>query len=99
MRHVGFELWQVKAGTIFDNILVTDDPAYASKFAQETWGAMKDGEKAMMDEVEQRRQKAEADEALAKAAADAAKAKEDTPEDAAADDEDDDDADYTHDEL
>ena len=32
---------------------------YASKFAQETWGVMKDGEKAMMDEVEQRRQKAE----------------------------------------
>ena len=47
---------------------------------------MKDGEKAMMDEVEQRRQKAEADEALAKAAAGAAKAKEDPPEDAAADD-------------
>ena len=22
---VGFDLWQVKAGTIFDNILVTDD--------------------------------------------------------------------------
>ena len=59
MRHVGFELWQVKAGTIFDNILVTDDPVYASKYAQETWGAMKDGEKAMMEEEEQRRQKAE----------------------------------------
>jgi calreticulin len=51
LRHVGFELWQVKAGTIFDNILVTDDPAYASKFAQETWGAMKDGEKAMMEDT------------------------------------------------
>merc|ERR1711881_351354 len=23
--HVGFEIWQVKSGTIFDNILVTDD--------------------------------------------------------------------------
>ncbi|CAG9464974.1 unnamed protein product [Pedinophyceae sp. YPF-701] len=34
---VGFELWQVKAGSIFDNILVTDDAAYAKKFADETF--------------------------------------------------------------
>ena len=33
---------QVKAGTIFDNILVTDDLAHALKFAEDTWGAMKD---------------------------------------------------------
>merc|ERR1719336_1560528 len=25
LKYVGFELWQVKSGTIFDNILVTDD--------------------------------------------------------------------------
>lgn len=25
---VGFELWQVKAGTVFDNILVCDDAEY-----------------------------------------------------------------------
>jgi calreticulin len=31
---VGFELWQVKAGTIFDNILVCDDPAYAKAQAE-----------------------------------------------------------------
>ena len=31
---VGFELWQVKAGTIFDNILVCDDPAYAKAKAE-----------------------------------------------------------------
>ena len=29
LKYVDFELWQVKAGTIFDNILVTNDAAYA----------------------------------------------------------------------
>ena len=53
--HVGFELWQVKSGTIFDNVLVTDDPAYAEKFANETWGAMKDAERKMFDAVEKAR--------------------------------------------
>lgn len=28
---VGFDLWQVKSGTIFDNVLVTDDIEYAKK--------------------------------------------------------------------
>lgn len=31
---IGFDLWQVKSGTIFDNILITDDPAVASKAAE-----------------------------------------------------------------
>lgn len=31
LAYVGFDLWQVKAGTIFDNILVTDDFAEAQK--------------------------------------------------------------------
>jgi len=31
---VGFELWQVKAGSIFDNIIVTDDVEEAKKFAE-----------------------------------------------------------------
>jgi calreticulin len=31
---VGFDLWQVKSGTIFDNLLITDDPAEASKVAE-----------------------------------------------------------------
>mmetsp|Transcript_12128 Transcript_12128/g.16523 ORF Transcript_12128/g.16523 Transcript_12128/m.16523 type:complete len:413 (-) Transcript_12128:339-1577(-) len=49
LKYVGFELWQVKAGSIFDNILVTDDVEYAAKFAEDTWGAMKEGEKTMYD--------------------------------------------------
>src|SRR5690242_2248063 len=35
--YVGFELWQVKSGTIFDNILITDDIEFASTFANQTF--------------------------------------------------------------
>ena len=34
-HYVGFELWQVKAGSLFDNILVTDDVDEAKKAAEE----------------------------------------------------------------
>merc|ERR1711881_189847 len=30
---IGFDLWQVKGGTIFDNVIVTDDVAEAAAFA------------------------------------------------------------------
>lgn len=33
---------QVKSGTMFDNVLVSDDPEYAKKLAEETWGKHKD---------------------------------------------------------
>ncbi|KAL6638196.1 hypothetical protein ACP70R_025768 [Stipagrostis hirtigluma subsp. patula] len=55
LKHIGIELWQVKSGTLFDNILITDDPEYAKKFAEETWGKQKDGEKAAFDEAEKKR--------------------------------------------
>merc|ERR1712054_295625 len=42
---VGFELWTVNAGSIFDNILVTDDVEYASKMAAETYKKIIEGEK------------------------------------------------------
>ena len=44
-RYVGFELWTVNSGSVFDNVLVTDDKAYATKMAAETWGKIKEGEK------------------------------------------------------
>merc|ERR1712150_332800 len=59
--HVGFELWQVKSGTIFDDIIVTDSLEEAQKFAQETFFKKKDGEKKMYDE-QQETAAAEADE-------------------------------------
>merc|ERR1712039_45827 len=31
---LGFDLWQVKGGTIFDNIILTDDVAEADAFAK-----------------------------------------------------------------
>ena len=48
--HVGFELWQVKSGTVFDDIIITDSLEEAKKFAEETFFAKKDGEKEMFDE-------------------------------------------------
>jgi len=43
--YVGFELWVVNNGTIFDNILVTDDFDYAKKQAEKLFTPTKDGEK------------------------------------------------------
>jgi len=42
---IGFDLWQVKGGSIFDNVIVTDDTAEADKFA-EKWKALSEHEKA-----------------------------------------------------
>ncbi|GMI85038.1 calreticulin 1a, calreticulin 1 [Hibiscus trionum] len=55
LKYVGIELWQVKSGTMFDNILVADDVEYAKKLAEETWGKHKDAEKAAFDEAEKKR--------------------------------------------
>lgn len=62
LRYVGIEIWQVKAGTIFDNVLVTDDAEYALKYAEETWGAMKADEKTKYDEAEKAQQDEESKE-------------------------------------
>lgn len=32
----------MKSGTLFDNVLITDDPEYAKQLAEETWGKHKD---------------------------------------------------------
>merc|ERR1712127_315485 len=57
--HVGFELWQVKSGTIFDDIIVTDSLEEAQEFAKETFFKKKDSEKDMYDAVEEEKQKEE----------------------------------------
>lgn len=60
---IGFDLWQVKSGTIFDNIIVTDSVEEAKQFAEETWGATKDAEKKMKEKKdEEDRKKAEEEE-------------------------------------
>jgi len=88
---VGIELWQVKAGTLFDHIIVTDSLAEADAFREQTYEAYKDNEKAMFDKIE--KEKRDKEEADRKKAEEERKAKESDE----ADDDDDDDDD--HDEL
>ncbi|KAJ4456586.1 putative Calnexin 1 [Paratrimastix pyriformis] len=59
MRYVGIEIWQVKAGTIFDNIIVANDMAEVKAFTDRTWKANKDAEKAKFDKAEEERRKVE----------------------------------------
>jgi len=56
---VGFELWQVKAGSIFDNVIVTDSVAEAEAFLADTYTAAKDAEKAMFDEADKKKRDSE----------------------------------------
>merc|ERR1711948_135791 len=49
---VGFDLWQGKGGTIFDNVIITDDVAEADAFAKK-WKTL--------SEVEKEKKKAEDD--------------------------------------
>ncbi|XP_029768135.1 calreticulin-3 [Terrapene carolina triunguis] len=58
---IGLDLWQVRAGTIFDNFLITDDEQYAEDFGDDTWGETKDPEEKMnikQTEEEKKRERA-----------------------------------------
>ena len=91
---VGIELWQVKAGSLFDNILVTDDAAYATKMLDATWGKSKDGEKAMQEKAA-----AEESAKAAEAAKAAAAAEPEDDDEGDFEEEDEEDAAAAHDEL
>jgi len=52
--HVGFEIWQVKSGTLFDDIIITDSLEEAQKFAEETFFKKKDKEKEMYDAAQKK---------------------------------------------
>ncbi|VDN20431.1 unnamed protein product [Gongylonema pulchrum] len=59
---IGFDLWQVKSGTIFDNIIVTDSTEEAKKFGEKTLKMTMEGEKKMKekhDEEEEKKRKEE----------------------------------------
>merc|ERR1712038_534213 len=75
---IGFDLWQVKGGTIFDNVIVTDDKAEADSFTKK-W---KD-----LSEVEKSKKKEEDDAKKAEDKKDDEKADDDKDDD---DDDDDD---------
>merc|ERR1711998_801836 len=74
---IGFDLWQVKGGTIFDNVIICDDKADADAFAAK-WKALSAHEKE---------EKKKADDAKA------SESKTDDASSPAADDDDDDDDD------
>merc|ERR1711968_342555 len=48
---IGFDLWQVKGGTIFDNIIITDDKSEADEFAKK-WKALSEVEKEKKKEAD-----------------------------------------------
>jgi calreticulin len=64
---VGIDIWQVKAGTIFDNIIITDSLSEAQAFAKTT-EALQAVEKKAKEEAD-KKQKEEADKAAAEAKA------------------------------
>merc|ERR1719210_2091679 len=66
---IGFDLWQVKGGTIFDNVIITDDVAEADVFAKK-WKTLSELEKSK-----------KAEEDAAKKAEDDKKAEEDKSDD------------------
>lgn len=74
-KYLGIEIWQVKAGTIFDNFLVTDDIAEATKFAELT-KATQAGEKKMFEKEEEERKAREEEERKKNEATEAEEAEE-----------------------
>merc|ERR1712084_64794 len=61
---LGFDLWQVKGGTIFDNIILTDDTAEADAFAKK-WKELSEVEKSKKkeeDEAKKSEEKKQEDE-------------------------------------
>merc|ERR1712141_448056 len=76
---IGFDLWQVKGNTIFDNVIITDDKAEADGFAAK-WKAL--------SEVEQTKKKEEEDAKKSEEKKEAEK-KDDDDEDDDDDEEDD----------
>jgi len=56
---IGFDLWQVKGGTIFDNVIITDDVAEADAFVKK-WKTLSEHENAQK-KVEDDAKKAESD--------------------------------------
>eukprot|EP01084_Bolivina_argentea_P062696 114660_1 len=62
IESVGLDLWQVKSGTIFDNIIITDSLAEATAFAKETFHKYVPLEKKAKEKADEEARKAEAKE-------------------------------------
>merc|ERR1712151_1462917 len=59
---IGFDLWQVKGGTIFDNVIITDDVAEADAFVQK-WKDLSEVEKANKKEEDEAKKAEDDDDA------------------------------------
>merc|ERR1712137_1190517 len=73
---IGFDLWQVKGGTIFDNIIITDDVAEADTFVGK-WKTLSEVEKTKKKEEDDKK----AEEAKAAASKDDDKDDDDDEDD------------------
>lgn len=79
---IGFDLWQVKAGTIFDNVLIADDDA-ALEAQNAAFKTRKEGEDKMKTEAEEAEKKQKEAEEAAKKAEEEAKKEGDEGEEVA----------------
>merc|ERR1712190_362827 len=73
---IGFDLWQVKGNTIFDNVIITDDVAEADAFVNK-WKALSEVEKTKKKEEDDKK----AEEAKAAASKDDDKDDDDDEDD------------------
>jgi len=49
LQAVGIDVWQVKSGSVFDNIIIGDNLDEVNAIIDKTWKATKDAEKAALD--------------------------------------------------
>merc|ERR1712100_817782 len=73
---IGFDLWQVKGNTIFDNVIITDDVAEADAFVKK-WKTLSEVEKAKKKEEDDKK----AEEAKASSDSDSKKDDDDDDDD------------------
>jgi calreticulin len=59
LTHVGIDIWQVKSGSIFDNIIIGDNLEEVNAIVDKTWKATKDAEKKASDAKEEAAKAAE----------------------------------------
>eukprot|EP01084_Bolivina_argentea_P298247 513944_1 len=52
IKNVGIDIWQVKSGSIFDNIIIGDSLDEVNAIVDKTWKATKDAEKKAFDDKE-----------------------------------------------
>jgi len=57
--YVSFEIWQVKSGSVYDHILVSDSVEEVEEFVSSHFTAQQKAEKEMFDEQEKEREEAE----------------------------------------